>query len=156
MWGFPNLVVSNLVVCNFYTETLFCAHLCERSHLERPRLEEIQSDYTCTGGFPAKASAPSGKEMAPAKLALKLEALLVEDPPYGQSTPFFPIRVDKKRGCHPLDHHPTQPPLPQPFNLPIRYFMCFGGFRVLFLCSVLGKLAKRQNLVNLGGWGWPF
>ena len=24
---FPNLVVSNLVVCNFYAEALFCAHL---------------------------------------------------------------------------------------------------------------------------------
>ena len=61
-WEFPNLVVSNLVVCNFYAEALFCALLrsfadlrlrsfalicallrtfacfCERLRLERPRL----------------------------------------------------------------------------------------------------------------------
>ena len=61
-WEFPNLVVSNLVVCNFYAEALFCAllrpfalfcglalalfcpHLrsfacfCVRPRLERPRL----------------------------------------------------------------------------------------------------------------------
>ena len=27
-WQFPNLVVSNLVVCNSCSETLFCAHVC--------------------------------------------------------------------------------------------------------------------------------
>ena len=53
-WHFPNLVVFNLVVCNFYAEALFCAlsrsfalfceHLrsfacfCERPRSERLRL----------------------------------------------------------------------------------------------------------------------
>ena len=62
IWEFPYLVVLNLVVCNFYAEALFCAHLhpfadlrlssfadicallrtsacfCIRPRLERPRL----------------------------------------------------------------------------------------------------------------------
>ena len=62
IWESPNVVVSNLVVCNFYTEALFCAPLrpfvlfcglpfalicallravacfCVRPRLERPRL----------------------------------------------------------------------------------------------------------------------
>ena len=53
-WEFPNLVVSNLIVCNSYAEALFCALLrsfalfcsllrsfalfCARPRLERPRL----------------------------------------------------------------------------------------------------------------------
>ena len=57
LWEFPNLVVSNLVVCNFCAEALFCTLLrpfalfcrlafvlfCVRPRLERPRLGAAES-----------------------------------------------------------------------------------------------------------------